>query len=191
MPAQHPDTWIWAPFASRALTTAPQPPSQGSHLRSLPLPTPGPSPNLPAVTLLRPVHRGTRNWKYSGNHTTSSMGTVPLGSCGERGEHPTQDASLRYPPSPQGAFKSPRNHNREYGEGHEPRAAHPSQQPHTGFSLPPLPPNPWETRAPQRQTGCPSLYQTSHTPFPRLSKQAGSEVAFSAGAARRKLPRLS
>lgn len=37
----------------------------------------------------------------------------------------------------------------------------------------------------------PSLYQTSHTPLPRLSKQAGSKVLFSAGAARRELPRLS
>lgn len=80
------------------------------------------------------------------------------------GRAPTQEASLRYPPSPQGAFKSPRNHNREYGEGHEPRAAHPYQQPHTGSPCPHSPPVHGRPGHPRGRQGAFPLPDKPHTP---------------------------
>lgn len=175
----------------RALATAPHPSSPGSHLRSFPAPTPaarlGPwarprlfSPSYSALT----SHKGTGDWKHSRNHTTSSMRTTHHRAHPESTQPRRPACVIRLPCKEHSRHQGTTTRNVE--KGRSPGApTHPSN-PMQGLPAPPAQGRPGHRRVDRAPFPLPDKPHTS--PLPRLSKQAGGEVMFGAGAARRELP---
>lgn len=155
----------------RVLTTAPHSSSQGSHLRSFPIPTPAAS--------LGPRAQPQLLSSYSAPTSAQRHGGLEAQWEPCHQQHGNRTTGLiRRAPSPGGQPVLSSFPARNIQVTKEPR------------------PGIWRRAGAQGTPGAgrtpfPLPDKPHASPFPRLSKQAGSEAMFGAGAARRELPILS